>query len=97
MPTIALIGPGAIGGLVSTWLCQNKNNDVTVCARTPISGIQLQTPDGTIDAKPTVLTCAAQGEEVDWVLVATKACDPESAAANCSRLRKSMRRQARTS
>lgn len=81
MPTIALIGPGAIGGLVSAWLCQDDKNQVTVCARTPISHIQLQTPDKTIDAHPTVLTRPDQGKEVDWILVATKAYDSASAAA----------------
>lgn len=81
MPTIALIGPGAIGGLVSAWLCQDEENDVTVCARTSISHIQLQTPDKTIDAHPRILTRPDQGKEVDWILVATKAYDSAAAAA----------------
>jgi len=46
-----------------------------------MSHIQLQTPDGLIEAHPTVLTSPDQGEEVDWILVATKAYDSESAAA----------------
>lgn len=81
MPRIALIGPGAIGGLIATWLCCDDRNDVTVCARTPIRHLELKTPDGILVAHPTVVTRPEQGRTVDWVLVATKAYDSESAAA----------------
>lgn len=81
MQRITLIGPGSIGGLVAAWLCQDDANQVTVCARTPIRRLQLETPDGTIEAHPTVLTRPEQGQTADWVLVATKAYDSDSAAA----------------
>lgn len=81
MPTIALIGPGAIGGLVSAWLCQDEKNDVTVCARTSVSHIRLQTPDRTIEAHPAILSSPDRGKVVDWILVATKAYDSAAAAA----------------
>ncbi len=81
MPKIALIGPGAIGGLVAAWLCQDEQNQVTVCARTPMRHLELEIPDGVIEARPTVLTDPEQGRTVDWILVATKAYDSESAAA----------------
>jgi len=81
MPRIALIGPGAIGGLVAAWLCQDDSNQVTVCARTPIRRLEVQTPDGAIQAHPTVLTRPEQGQTADWVLVATKAYDSGAAAA----------------
>jgi len=81
MLRIALIGPGAIGGLVAAWLCQDGENQVTVCARTPIGHLELETPDGVIEARPTVLTQEKQGHTVDWILVATKAYDSASAAA----------------
>jgi 2-dehydropantoate 2-reductase len=80
MARIALVGPGAIGGLVTAWLCQDDHNDVTICARTPIRRLELETPDGTIEAHPTVLTRSEQGKAVDWLLVATKAYDSDSAA-----------------
>ena len=35
MPTITLIGPGAIGATLAAWLCQDSRNQVTVAARTP--------------------------------------------------------------
>jgi 2-dehydropantoate 2-reductase len=81
MRKIALIGPGAIGGLVAAWLCQDDSNQVTVCARTPIRHLQLDTPGGMIEAHPTVLTRPEQDSVVDWILVATKAYDSDSAAA----------------
>ena len=81
MPRIALIGPGAIGGLTAAWLCQLEANDVTVCARTPLQDLRLETPDGPINAHPTVLTEPEPGPAADWVLVATKAYDSDSAAA----------------
>jgi len=81
MRDIAVVGPGAIGGLVAAWLCQDSNNRVTVCARTPIRRICLETPYGPIEASPTVLTEPGQGNPVDWILVATKAYDSATAAA----------------
>ena len=81
MPNISLIGPGAIGGLIAAWLCQDDKNHVTVCARTPMQRLELETPGGVIDANPAVLTSPKQGQVADWILVATKAYDSESAAA----------------
>ena len=80
MPRIALIGPGAIGGLAAAWLCQDKNNHVTVCARTPFEELALETPDGSIRAQVEVLLKPGAGEPVDWILVATKAYDSGAAA-----------------
>jgi 2-dehydropantoate 2-reductase len=81
MPRISLIGPGAIGGLVAAWLCQDDRNQVTVCARTPLRWLEVETPDGSISANPAVLTRPEQGQTADWILVATKAYDSGAAAA----------------
>lgn len=78
---IALIGPGAIGGTVAAWLAQNREYDVSVCARTPFERLDIETPEGAITAAPRVLTTPAQAEPVDWVLIATKTYDAEGAAA----------------
>lgn len=78
MPRIALLGPGAIGGLVTAWLCQDKNIDVTVCVRTPIRRLRLDTPYGSIEAHPQVLTDQRQASPVDWIIVTTKAYDSEN-------------------
>src|SRR6187402_1140624 len=78
---IALIGPGAIGGSVAAWLAQSAANDVTLCARTPFARLVVETPDGTIEATPHILTDPAQGTPVDWVLIATKTYDAAATAA----------------
>jgi len=80
MTTIAIIGPGAIGGILAAWLGQDPANTVTVCARTPFDRLEVETPGGAITASPRVVTEPADAQPVDWVLVATKAYDAESAA-----------------
>lgn len=79
MTTIALIGPGAVGGTIAAWLAQSPALSVTVCARTPFDGLEVQTPAGVITAAPTVLTDPAKARPVDWVLIATKTYDTASA------------------
>lgn len=80
MNRIALIGPGAIGGLVAAWLCQDDQNTVTVCARTPLKRLEMDTPYGPVVAEPDVRLEPGDGPAADWVLVATKAYDSASAA-----------------
>lgn len=82
MTTIAVIGPGAIGGTVAAWLAQDDAHRVTVCARTPLpDGLAIETPDGVVSARPPVLTDPAVARPVDWVLVATKTYDVAAAQA----------------
>lgn len=78
MTSIAIVGPGAIGGTVAAWLAQNPAFAITVCARTPITDLVVETPQGAIRAAPQVLTDPAHGKPTDWVLVATKAYSAES-------------------
>lgn len=78
MTTIALIGPGAIGGTVAAWLAQSPALAITVCARTPLEDLRVETPSGLITATPVVLTNPASAQPVDWVLVATKTYDVDS-------------------
>eukprot|EP00919_Chromeraceae_sp_WS-2016_P009809 GHVR01023090.1.p1 GENE.GHVR01023090.1~~GHVR01023090.1.p1 ORF type:complete len:299 (-),score=59.49 GHVR01023090.1:263-1159(-) len=75
MTTIAVIGPGAIGGTVAAWLAQNPDFSVTVCARTPFTDLVVEAPAGRIVAHPAVLTDPASACPVDWVMVATKTYD----------------------
>ena len=81
--SIAVVGPGAIGGTVAAWLSQSPDVDsVTLCARTPLDPLEITAPDGRlIQASPRVVTDPAQiSEPVDWVLIATKAYDVAGAA-----------------
>jgi len=80
MAEILLIGPGAIGATLAAWLCQDDRHRVGVAARTPFDAIEVQTPEGVIHAKPRVFTEPGLVKPVDWVLVATKAYDSDSAA-----------------
>ena len=80
MANILLIGPGAIGATLATWLAQDDRHQVAVAARTPFDSLEVQTPEGVIRASPKVFTEVSQVKPVDWVLVATKAYDSESAA-----------------
>lgn len=73
MPTIAIIGPGAIGGTLAAWLSTQPENKVSICARTSFDALHVETPFGTLDTTPTVFTDPAQTTQVDWVIVATKA------------------------
>lgn len=80
MPSIAIIGPGAIGGVLAAWLAQDAANDVTVCARTPFDHLEVETPDAVITAHPRVLTDPREATPVDWILITTKAYDAAGAA-----------------
>lgn len=80
MTSIAIVGPGAIGATVAAWLAQAEGHAVTLCVRTPVDGLVIETPDGEISAAPQILTDPAQARPVDWVLVATKVYDVDAAA-----------------
>jgi 2-dehydropantoate 2-reductase len=80
MTTIAIIGPGAIGGILAAWLGQDPDNAVTVCARSAFDHLEVETPTGRIRSTPRVITTPSDATPVDWVLITTKAYDAASAA-----------------
>ena len=85
--TIALIGPGAIGGTIAAWLAQVAANTVTVCARTPFEELVVEVPDGrTIRARPRVLVDPSGASPVDWVVTVTKTYDTPGATRWIERL-----------
>ena len=82
--SIAVVGPGAIGGTVAAWLSHSPSvASVTLCARTPLDRLEVVAPDGRlIEARPRVVTDPTEiTAPVDWVLVATKAYDVAAASA----------------
>lgn len=81
MIRIAVIGAGAIGGTLAAWLAQDETHQVTVCARSALEDLEIETPEGVICASPRILTDPAQAEPVDWVLATTKTYDCAAAAA----------------
>jgi 2-dehydropantoate 2-reductase len=80
MTKIAVIGPGAIGGTVAAWLMQRPDNIVTVCTRTRLDQLKIDTPQGPLTARPRVLVTPDEANVVDWALIATKAYDVTGAA-----------------
>jgi 2-dehydropantoate 2-reductase len=80
MTTVAVVGPGAIGTSVATWLAQDDRLDVTVCARSPRSGLVVDAPSGRLTADPPVLTDPSLAHPVDWVILSVKTYDVDAAA-----------------
>src|SRR5687768_12595381 len=80
MARIAVIGPGAIGGTIAAWLARDAAHEVVLCVRSPIDELRVETPDGPIEARPTVLTSPRDARPVDWVIAATKTYDCAAAA-----------------
>lgn len=80
MSSIALIGPGAVGGVVAASIFQRGGHELVLCARRPIGELSVELLSAEVKFSPVVLTSPAQGQPVDWVLVATKAYDAAGAA-----------------
>lgn len=72
MPTIAIIGPGAIGGTLAAWLNIQSGNEISICARSSFDTLSVDTPCGKLESTPMVFTNPAQTTQVDWVIVTTK-------------------------
>ena len=80
MAKIAIIGVGAIGGIVAAMLQQAGRHEITLCTRSPLSGLTVETPQGIIEVNAANATDPANVGDVDWVIVATKAYDAAGAA-----------------
>jgi len=76
---IAVIGAGAIGGTLAAWLTQA--HDVTLCVRSPLTDLEIETPEHVLRATPRILTDPATATPADWVLATTKTYDCAAAAA----------------
>ena len=86
MARVAVVGVGAIGSVVASLLQLAGGHEVVLCARRPLSGLTVETPDGVVVVTAKVLTDPAEAQPVDWVLVATKAYDVAGVAQWLSRL-----------
>lgn len=80
MTTIAVIGPGAVGGALAVHLELRHPGAVCVAARTPFAGLEVRTGEALLRATPTVIDSPTDGRPVDWVLITTKAYDAAPAA-----------------
>jgi 2-dehydropantoate 2-reductase len=86
MTRVAVIGPGAVGGVIAAWLSRNPELTVEVCARTAFDRLEVETPGGPLTATPRVLTSPDQASVVDWAIVTTKTYDAVATGAWLARL-----------
>lgn len=86
MARIAIVGVGAIGGVVAAVLQRAGGHEVVLCARRRLDGLTVETPGGPVVLDATVVTDPAEAPAVDWVMVATKAYDAAGAAKWLARL-----------
>jgi 2-dehydropantoate 2-reductase len=81
MARVAVVGVGAIGGVLAALLQTAERHEITLCTRRPLEALTVSTPDGVVRVKAMNLTTPALAEAVDWVLVATKTYDAAGAGA----------------
>jgi 2-dehydropantoate 2-reductase len=80
MARVAVVGAGAIGGVLAALLDATGQHEITLCTRRPLKELTVKTPEGVALVKARNLTEPAQAKPVDWVVIATKAYDAEGAA-----------------
>lgn len=86
MARIAIVGVGAIGGVVAGLLQSAGRHELVLCVRRPLAELVVETPEGTVRVEATIVTEPAAAPAVDWVMVATKAYDVAGAAKWLERL-----------
>src|SRR4051794_2743914 len=87
MPTVAIIGAGAVGTVLAS-SAQLAGADTVVCTRTPVDKLVLE-EDGaerTVPVPVPVRTDPMEATPVDWVLLTTKGQDTATAAPWLARL-----------
>lgn len=82
---VAVIGGGAIGGLAAS-AARAAGHDVTLCVRTPIRRLEIETDGSRREVPVRVATDPEALSPVPWVLLATKAQDTAGAAGWLARL-----------
>jgi 2-dehydropantoate 2-reductase len=81
MARVAVVGVGAIGGVIAALLEVAGRHEITLCTRRPLHNLTVKTPDGVVSVKAANVTDPAAAEAVDWVLVATKTYDAQGTSA----------------
>ena len=80
MTTLAIIGPGAIGGSIAAWLSRNPSHEILLCSRNRLKTIHFTHPDGHFDANFKNASELSQATPVDWIIFCTKTYDVEKAS-----------------
>lgn len=73
MSRIAIIGPGAIGGILAAWLTKVGRHEIFLCGRRPLPELRIEAPSGNFTYAPDVFTRPDGIGRVDFVFIATKA------------------------
>lgn len=81
MPTVAIVGVGAIGGVLAGLIHNAATHELTLCTRRPLSSLTVETPEGPVVVDARNITTPAEATPVDWIFCATKTYDAVSAAA----------------
>ena len=81
MARIAIVGVGAIGGVLAGQLETAGGHELTLCTRRPLPSLIVETPDGIVHVRAHNATHPAELKPVDWILVATKTYDATTSAA----------------
>ena len=81
MARVAIVGVGAIGGVMAGLLEVTGRHEITLCTRRPLDGLTVKTPEGVVRVRAKNFTDPARTEAMDWVFVATKTYDAQGAAA----------------
>jgi 2-dehydropantoate 2-reductase len=84
---IAIVGVGAIGGVIAALLQQTERHELVLCVRRPLGTLTVETPNSPVVVRAKVVTDPADAPAVDWVLVATKVYDAAGAAKWLGKLR----------
>ena len=80
MSRVAVVGVGAIGGVLAALLHSTGRHQITLCTRRPLGQLIVRTPTADVQVAATNLTDEVLACPVDWVLVATKTYDTDGAA-----------------
>jgi 2-dehydropantoate 2-reductase len=76
---VAVVGVGAVGGVVAAHLCA-AGREVVLCVREPFDELVVETSGGTLKSRPPVRTAPDGLAPFPWVLVATKGHQTAGAA-----------------
>jgi 2-dehydropantoate 2-reductase len=74
MARVAVVGVGAIGGVIAG-LLTSAGHEVLLCTRRPLAELTIESPEGLIRVQGRNWTSPDQASRVDWVIVATKTYD----------------------
>jgi 2-dehydropantoate 2-reductase len=79
MARVAIVGVGAIGGVIAALLDGTGQHEITLCTRRPLEELTVKTAKGEVQVTARNLTDPARAVPVDWVIVATKTYDATGA------------------